>query len=128
MIEKIRDKYLFNKTQIIEIDSKGEILATDNFIFQFQTSNNITAYHPFFETILPIQEQNNQEITFNCIHLEIENTKKTVDILFNSGEKNQNPFIILFDFTEHYTNFQSIAQEKNETVLNFHLEEIKTRQ
>lgn len=128
MIESIRNKYLYDKTQIIEFDKNGFIVNSDDSIFKTKKVKSIFEFHPFFETLSYLLESENEEVTFYCVHCNIKKKSKTVDILFNSGDQNNNPFVILFDFTDHYTNFQSIAQEKNETVLNFHLEELKTRQ
>jgi len=128
MLESIRNKYLYTKTQIIEFDKNGVIINSDNSIFKTKKINTIFEFHPFFETLSYLLTIDNEELTFYCVHLTIKKKSKTVDILFNSGNENSNPFVILFDFTNHYTNFQNIAQEKNETVLNFHLEELKTRQ
>lgn len=128
MFEKIRNKYLHNKTQVIEIDKLGVIIKSDNNLFNLKSKQSIFQFHPFFETIPFLLEENNNEYTFTCIHLDFGNEKKTVDIVLNTGNVTENPILILFDFTEHYNNFQSISQEKNESVLNFHLEELKTRQ
>lgn len=128
MFEKIRNKYLYNKTQIIEIDKLGTIIASDDNLFSIDLGSSIFNFHPFFETLPFLLEENNNEYAFTCIHLDFKNHKKTVDVVINTGNKTENPFVILFDFTEHYNNFQSISQEKNESVLSFHLEELKTRQ
>lgn len=128
MIEEIRNKYLFNKTQIVVLDKLGTIETSDDSIVKLVKKSSIANFHPFFETILSLLKEDNQEFTFNCIHVETDSKKKSIDILFNSGSDTSKPFLIFFDFTDHYNNFQSIAQEKNESVLNFHLSELKTRQ
>lgn len=128
MFEKIRNKYLYDKTQIIEINPSGTIVASDNNLFNLMPQTSVFDFHPFFETLPFLFDKKNKEYTFTCIHLDFENLKKTVDVVLNTGSETQNPILILYDFTEHYNNFQSISQEKNESVLNFHLEELKTRQ
>lgn len=128
MLESIRNKYLYSKTQIIELDKDAKIISTDNFIYNLPLQSAIVDFHPFFETIASLIDFDNQEYTFSCIHLNRDDDEKTIDVVFNSGSKESNPIVILFDFTEHYTNFQSISQEKNESILSFHLEEIKNQQ
>ena len=128
MLEEIRNKYLYNKTQIVELNKQGVVLSSDNLIYSIAKNSNIVDFHPFFETIASLINQENKEYTFSCIHLDLNSEKKTIDVLFNSGSTEANPIIIFFDFTEHYNNFQNIAQEKNETILSFHLEEMKNQQ
>lgn len=128
MFENIRNKYLYNKTQIVKLDKQGVVKATDNLIYFLKLETSITQFHPFFETVISLMDRNNEDFTFSCIHLNIDSNTKTVDVIFNSGSNEINPFIILFDFTEHYNNFQNIAQEKNESILSFHLAEIKNQQ
>ena len=127
-IEQLRDKYLKSKTQIIVLDKQGKILESDNILFQLELNSNIQEFHPFFYTVDSILPDDNVEIIYDGIHIEHNNTKKTVEIIFNSGFAEKNPFLIFIDFTNYYTSFQSIAQEKNESVLNFHQEELKNRQ
>ena len=128
MLEKIRNKYLYNKTQIVALNKTGVVLDSDDLIFVIPKNSAVVDFHPFFETIVSLIEQENQEYTFSCIHLEINSEKRIIDVVFNSGSKEVNPNLIFFDFTEHYNNFQNIAQEKNESILSFHLAEIKNQQ
>lgn len=128
MFEEIRNKYLYNKTQIVELNKQGTVIASDNLIYPITLQTSIKDFHPFFETILSLIELENQDFTFSCIHLDVNSKKRTVDVIFNSGSNEANPFFIFFDFTEHYDNFQSISQEKNESILSFHLAEIKNQQ
>jgi signal transduction histidine kinase/CheY-like chemotaxis protein len=128
MLEKIRNKYLYKKTQIIELNREGIVIASDDLIYPIKINSSIAEFHPFFETILSLIDQNNQDFTFSCIHLDVNSEKKTIDVIFNSGSDENNPIVVLFDFTEHYNNFQNIAQEKNESILSFHLAELKNQQ
>ena len=128
MFEAIRNKYLYNKTQIVEIDKQGKVVASDNLIYPIECGTQIEDFHPFFETLKTLLYQINEEYTFNCVHLEVGSDVRTVDVLLNLGDATTNPIIIFYDFTDHYNNFQHIAQEKNESILSFHLEELKNQQ
>ncbi|WP_298136957.1 HAMP domain-containing sensor histidine kinase [Flavobacterium sp.] len=128
MFEKIRNKYLYNKTQVVVLNKQGTVIKSDDLLFNVPKKTSISNFHPFFETIISLIDLEYNEFTFSCIHIDVNNIKKTVDVIFNSGSSNENPFLILIDFTEHYNNFQSIAQEKNESVLSFHLSELKNQQ
>jgi len=128
MFEQFRNKHLYKKTQIVVLNTHGVVLQSDDFIFKIEANSAISNFHPFFETINSLLETKDFQITFSCIHIEFNNIKKTIDVIFNSGSNDESPFLILIDFTEHYDNFQSIAQEKNESILSFHLSELKNQQ
>jgi two-component system, sensor histidine kinase len=128
MIEKLRDDYLKSKTQIIVINRDREIIESDNILFNFELNTKIETVHPFFSIIEGMLLQPDTETIFNGVHIEYEGSKKIIEIIINSGNETINPFLIFIDFTYYYTNFQSLAQEKNESVLSFHLEELKTQQ
>lgn len=128
MFEEIRNKYLYNKTQIVVLNKQGIVTDSDNLLYAIALNKSISSFHPFFETILSLIELDNQEFTFSCIHIDVNAVKRTIDVIFNSGSNSINPFIIFIDFTYHYNNFQSIAQEKNESVLSFHLTDLKNQQ
>ena len=99
MLENTRNKYLYNKTQIIELNKQGIVLNSDNQLYNIETQTSIAYFHPFFETIISLIEHENQEYTFSCIHLDINSESKTFDIIFNSGSREINPLLIFFDFT-----------------------------
>ena len=126
MIQKVRDKYLQNKIQTIILNKKGLVLESDNLLFPTELNEPIEDLHPFFESFFSeLLKKNNVEETFYCIHLDIFDIKGSYDIYFNSGSKTENPYLIFFDFTQRYSFFQTVAQEKNESVLNFRQEELK---
>ncbi|MEC4047882.1 ATP-binding protein [Flavobacterium sp. SUN046] len=128
MFEAIRNKYLYNKTQIVEVDKLGKVIASDDLIYFIEKNTPIENFHPFFETLKTLLANKEEEYTFNCVHLEVDAKIRTVDVFLNTGNDKVNPIIIFYDFTDHYNNFQNIAQEKNESILSFHLEELKNQQ
>lgn len=128
MIEKLRNDYLMSRTQIIVINNEREIIETDNKLFNFVLKTKIEDVHPFFSILEGMLIQPDTETIFNGVHIEFEGEKKILEIIINSGNASINPFLIFIDFTYYYSNFQSLAQEKNESVLSFHLEELKTEQ
>ena len=129
MIQKVRDSYLKNKIQTIILDKKGYVLESDNLLFTVALNQSIQDLHPFFESVfIDLLKKSNLEETFYCVHLDIENIKGSYDIYFNSGSKTENPYLIFYDFTLRYSFFQTVAQEKNVSVLNLRQEELKNHQ
>ena len=128
MIEHIRNKYLNSLTQIVVLNQSGQVIQTDNQLFAFPLQSLLEDFHPFFYIIASLLEEENQETVFSGVHIEYLETKMVLDVIVNSGSETSNPFVILIDFSSYYKNFQSIAQEKNESILSFHLEELKNQQ
>ena len=129
MIQKIRDKYLQDKIQTIVLNKKGLVLESDNLLFPTDINAPIQDLHPFFENLFTdLLKKNGLAEIFYCVHLDIYNIKGSYDIYFNSGSKTENPYLIFYDFTQRYSFFQTVAQEKNESVLNFRQEELKNHQ
>jgi two-component system, sensor histidine kinase len=129
MIQKIKENYLKDKIQTIILDKNGMLLDSDNYLFPTILNSKIQDFHPFFELILDdLLRKSNVEEFFYCVHFETENGYKIYDIYFQSGNDKQNPYLIFYDFTLRYQFFQTVAQEKNESVLNFRQEELKNHQ
>lgn len=128
MIEKIRNKYLNSLTQIVVLNKEGKVVQTDNQLFAFALDSVLEDFHPFFYIIPSLLTDDNQETVFSGVHIDYMDTKMVLDVIVNSGSETDNPFVILIDFSNYYKNFQSIAQEKNESILSFHLEELKNQQ
>ncbi len=129
MIQEVRNKYLSDKIQTVILNKKGIILESDDLLFKTKIGSLIEDLHPFFETLFTdLLKKNNIDDTFYCIHLEVNDVKGSYDVYFNSGSKTENPYLIFYDFTQRYSFFQTVAQEKNESVLNFRQEELKNHQ
>ncbi len=128
MIQSIRDKYLNSRTQIVVLDREGRVLESEDHLFYLEPGTHPEEFHPFFSILHGLIEMPEEETAFSGVHIDVGREHKVVDIIINSGSESQLPFIVLVDFSFYYKNFQSIAQEKNESILSFHLEELKNRQ
>lgn len=51
MIDKLKQQYIKDKIQFIEISKEGKIIGSDNDLFNLKTGNSIYEFHPFFESI-----------------------------------------------------------------------------
>ena len=114
-LKDIKAYYVNNKVQIIAVDSDGVILSSDDVLFTFKKQEKLEAQHPFFYVLLPLFAEGSTEESFPCINLHIGDVKKIVDITtLNRDEK---LYVILTDFTSHYSASQPLVQEKNESVI-----------
>ncbi|WP_338377617.1 response regulator [uncultured Flavobacterium sp.] len=121
MIQKTIDNYLNIKVQKIEFDFQGRIIFSDDILFPTKNASSIYDIHPFFEIINEIIQVKNREEIFKIILFELEKTTFIVDIIVYSGNKEINPFLLIFDRSEYYTEIQQVTQDKNELFIsNFH--------
>jgi len=123
-VDDFREKYLIKKTQIVVLDKNGLILQSDNHLLDLPLKVLTTSIHPFFETIQVLLNQAKDAISFNCVHINYKTKKGIFDLILKS-EIQQN-YLIIYDFTDHYTSFQNIAQDRNQSLLNFYYEKLKT--
>ena len=129
MIQEIRNKYLQDKIQTLILDKKGNIILSDNLLFNIELNSKLEDIHPFFETVFgDLLKKNNFEQTYYCIHLDINDVYGSYDVYLNTGSAKENPYLIFYDFTARYDFFQTVAQEKNESVLKFRSEALKNEQ
>lgn len=129
MITKIQHKYLLQQTQVIVLNKKGVVIESNNLLFELKIKSKIQEFHPFFEIgIVDLFKKPNVEQTFYCVHIETEQKKGIYDVLVYSGDDVLPPCLLLSDLTERYTFFQTVAQEKNESVLSFQAEALRNQQ
>lgn len=108
------NKFFLNKIQTIELDNNGLVLNSNNQLFSLVKNSNLKSFHPFFEIITNIFEEDNQEIFFNTVQLDFDNKLIVTDIIISSGNKTKNPSVLIFDQSEHYKDLQEITQQRNE--------------
>ncbi len=111
-INKFRDEIYDSKIQILQLDSQGIVVESDDTIVAIETKVSIAKVHPFFEGITPLFDVVSEKIHFPCVNLELDskNILADVDLIHEEG----NVYLLIFDFTEHYRESHPLVQEKNE--------------
>ena len=112
MLESYKEQFLYPKVQFIVISGEGKILASDDILFPFAEKENIADCHPFFESILPLMEPKEDALSFSCVHI----GEKICDINCRTF-KDKHPLITIHDLSEHYESLQTVAQKRNETLI-----------
>ena len=112
-IETIKKEALNKKIQVIEVTNSTEIVASDNTIFKLKPKQKLTELHPFFYTLVEILQDIKEPLQFPCVNIEIENTRKIIDI--DILKKGTSLYLVFIDFSEHYKDSQPLVQEKNES-------------
>lgn len=126
MLEAYKQAYVGKNIQLLLTNLVGDILESDQNLITLNIGSSIFDVHPFFECLSSIQEIEDKEVTFNCVHLNILNTDIIVDIVF--AKKKEGVLITLQDFTEHYTAYQTMAQARNESIINEELIVLKNNE
>ncbi|QHI37876.1 Aerobic respiration control sensor protein ArcB [Kordia antarctica] len=129
MLETYRGAYFHPRTQFITIDSKGNVLESDDVLFSLKKGEHLSSISPFFEGLssyFDVQEKN--DIKFTCVHLENEHKKDLIcDIEFKTFANKQPTLVIIHDFSDHYNYYQEVAQSRNESVINSQVLELQNK-
>ncbi len=126
--EFLKEKYVSSKSKIIVVDFGGNITETDNNLFEAKTGTHINNIHPFFETITYLLPEKNKEHVFYCVKLEIAAFVGNFNIVFFSGNQTLSAYLIIYDVTDNCKYLQSVAQQKNESVIALELQQLKEKQ
>jgi CheY-like chemotaxis protein/signal transduction histidine kinase len=102
----------FPQSSCIVCDSDGSIIDNKQQIIALGNAASIQEVHPFFETIVMDDYQNQQKQTFNGVHIQEKVVDITIEPLADYHLK-----ITLQDETAIYQRIQSIAQHKNESLI-----------
>ena len=112
---ELKQSYQAQNTQFFTIDSKGDVIESDNNLFNIEAQAVISKIHPFFDG-LPELLSESATLNFSCVHLKINNIELVCDI----DIEKITPIlysIIITDFSKHYRSFQSLVQSRNETAI-----------
>ena len=116
MIEKLKQQYIKDKIQFIEISKDGVILDSDNNLFKLTKGDSIYDVHPFFESIqYHFDEKPGSEFTISCINLQLGTITGIFDLIIHIQK--DSIIISIIDFTAHYKISNTLSQEKNESLI-----------
>lgn len=125
MLQAYKEKYIKAVVQYAAIDFNGIVKESDEALFSKITSLNISEIHPFFECLLPLLVSKKKVFEFSCIHLNFKGNKIIADIILETFDNKKLPLITIHDLTKHYSNYQDIAQVRNESVIDSQIYELK---
>lgn len=124
MLEVYKERFAKPNIQYITLKSNGDILESDDVLISGISAKNIGEIHPFFESIIPILSQPEQDIKLSCIHIKQE---LVVDVSIKTFDDpiNNPALIIVKDLTTYYENYQATTQLRNESIINSQILELK---
>ncbi|QWX83523.1 response regulator [Cellulophaga sp. HaHaR_3_176] len=123
MLKKYQEEHTVKNIQFILTDFDGVILDSDQAIFHVQPKDYLVSIHPFFESFSSLKDALDNDVIFNCVHLNFNDKEYITDIKF--ARKKEGFLVVVSDYTSHYTEYQLIAQSRNESIINGELIAIK---
>jgi signal transduction histidine kinase/CheY-like chemotaxis protein len=112
----IIDSYIGKKIQLVETDIKGKVSKKSNNFLTFNKGEYLPEKFPFFESIFSIIDNISSNSLYPCVEfINDAGEKLLLDVTLIKQEKLVT--ILLTDFTDHYTQSNTLIQEKNESVI-----------
>ncbi|NNM17759.1 MAG: response regulator [Croceitalea sp.] len=126
MIEKYKTEHLAKNFQFVLVDKQGNVVESDNTLFNIDVDSQIQDWHPFFENFSDLLSSFKDKLHIDCVHLDSGNTQYITDIDFE--KKPDGVLIKVHNLTSYYDNFQTMAQSRNESAIASELIIIKNKE
>ena len=118
-LEQYKVQYVNQNIQFIVIDFDGVIVDSDQTFMKLNKGDYIYDVHPFFTSYSVMLESLDETITYNCVHLDHLQQEFITDV--KMIKKDNGILLVIYDLTDHYISYQSIAQARNESIINSEL-------
>ncbi|MBT8185074.1 MAG: response regulator [Eudoraea sp.] len=116
MLEQYLNEIKGPTFQYILADQEGVVLESTQTFLPIKKGELLPELHPFFECLPSLAALPEKQHSFYCIHLSIELATYITDIQVRMTDIGQ--LIMIQDLTEHYNNYQTVAQARNESIIN----------
>ncbi|PKA98145.1 signal transduction histidine kinase [Flavobacteriaceae bacterium MAR_2009_75] len=126
MLNKFKEEFKKHKLQFISTDLNGIVLETDQTLLPIEKNVDIGTIHPFFFNLSEVLNIEQEKAVFHCVQLGETVEELTVDI--EIYRKEDQFLIVIENLTEHYLNYQSLAQSRNETSIDSELVLLKNHE
>lgn len=126
MLKAYKKKHIAESSQFILLDTNGFVLESDEVLFSINTGIQIQEFHPFFSGFTAFIESKKDKLSLKCLHLEFSNKNGIVDVEFIKSTTHI--LLIVQDFTNHYNEYQIVAQARNESIIKSELIILKNKE
>lgn len=123
MLEKEIQDFVSENIMVLLVDNKGIVICCNTSFLSIANGDTIYELHPFFHCFSSVLDSNNKETIFNCVCIEHKGCDFIVDI--KMIRKENGVLITVHDFTQHYSEYQTVAQARNESVIEAELTVLK---
>ena len=116
MLKKFKENFSHTHLQFILLDAEGIVVDCDQTILTIEKGTPIGDVHPFFLGIPEIMASVGKSTVFRSVQLGTRERGLTVDIEISA--KDDHILIVIYDLTDHYREYQAMAQARNESVID----------
>jgi len=115
MLKQFKENYSHSHLQFILTDTQGTVTESDQTILNVRRGTQIDELHPFFIGMHEIISSVEENMVFRCVQLGDFENLLTVDI--EISKKGDHILTVIYDLTDHYREYQAMAQSRNESVI-----------
>ena len=126
MIKQYQTDFTQKNLQFLLVDHKGLVLECEPSFLPIAKGDSIVEFHPFFECLEALNALPDPEFSFHCVHLTIQDHSYITDIQVLRNKKGL--LILVQNQTDHYNNYQGVAQARNESIINEELIVLKNNE
>lgn len=126
MLDALIEKHQSKNIQYLLSNAEGMVIQSVNTIFKVNPGDDLAELHPFFHVIPATYSTQEKEVYYNCVHLDIRGATLIADLQMSRSEGGL--FIVIYDLTGHYQNYQKLTQSRNESVIAKELVALKNRE
>jgi signal transduction histidine kinase/ActR/RegA family two-component response regulator len=126
MLKAYKKKHKAESSQFILLDNNGYVMESDDVLFAINTEIQIQQFHPFFSGFTAFVESKKDKLSLKCLHIDFSKKNGIVDVEFIKNKTHV--LLILQDFTDHYNEYQLVAQARNESVIKSELIVLKNKE
>ncbi|MFD0861115.1 hybrid sensor histidine kinase/response regulator [Sungkyunkwania multivorans] len=109
-----KGNFFQTRSQFIILNNDGTVKESLGALVKIGANETITKIHPFFESMIQLLKAAPDNHSFKCIHLGKEDEFVCdIDLSVNKEES----LLVIHDFTDHYKEYQNVAQSRNESVI-----------
>ena len=116
MLKRFKENFSHSHLQFILTDAEGRVVDCDKTVLNVTKGTQIGHLHPFFIGIPEIMASVGNATVFRSVQLGTAEEILTVDI--DISKTDDHILIVIYDLTEHYAEYQAMAQARNESVIN----------
>lgn len=116
MLKKFKENFSHSRLQFILTDAEGTVINCDQTILKITKGTPIGDLHPFFLGIPEIMASGSRKTVFRSVQLGTKQKTLTVDIDISTPDGHI--LIVIYDLTDHYREYQAMAQARNESVID----------
>ncbi len=116
MLKRFKENFSHTHLQFILTDAVGIVVDCDKTVLNVSIGTQIGDLHPFFLGIPDIMASVEKTTIFRSVQLGTTEKILTVDI--DISKPGDYILIVIYDLTNHYREYQAMAQARNESVID----------